>query len=314
MGLYIDGNFTHLFSTQQRRTFDLKNKPNSRYMLAQQIGSSGLTPQLNTSFPNVEFQSLLSPVANLTTMDVSVSIALQADIVCMFNFTSGPYTLDFGYDFWATTCECIKKSGCPSPLEDGTTWALKGDASVVGFQQNASPFTPVRLAATESNATIHAGTNFAAQGTTDATAIIAGRANPNIDSPAPAASNTPANLGINQASVSPTNPHTRSSTSPVYLSVSDVDFTGIRGLSNKVFTHFSYSWISRSNWTPYLGFGGEAEFGLSSKGGSCGSVCRTSSSSVCHASSSSGCTPGCNSCERCSLSQWGVWIKGGVDF
>lgn len=318
MGLYIDGNFTHLFTADQHRTFDLKNKPNSRYMLAQKIGSSRLTPQLSSSFPNVEFQSIFAPVANLTTMDVHVSVALQSDIVCMFNFTSGGYTLDFGYNLWATTCEKIQKSGCASPLDDGITWALKGDASVVGFQDDsagASAFAPIRLAATESNATIHAGTNFPAQGTTNAATIIADRANPNIDSPASAVSNTSSyKVVINPAIFNgTTNPQTRSSIDPVYISLSDVDFVGIKGLSNKLFTHVSYSWVTCNNWTPYLGVGGEAEFGLSRKGGHCGSVCSTSSSACCEANSSS-CHTGCNRCERCSISQWGIWIKGGVDF
>lgn len=310
MGLYIDANLTHLFSTRQHRTFDLKNKPNSRYMLAEKIGSTRLSPQLNASFPNVEFQSIFSPVANLSSMDINVSIALQADMVVMFNFTGGAYSFDFGYDFWATTCESIKKASSSSPLDDGITWALKGDASVIGFQDDsagAAAFAPVRLAATESNATIHAGTNFPIGGTTDPATIIADRANPRINSPGLAATNaTPAlNIVINPAAFNAiTNPQTRSSTAPVYITLSDVDFTGIKGLSNKIFAHFSYSWLTCNNWTPYLGFGGEAEFGLNRKSG-----CEESCSS-----SSSGCSTGCNGCERCSLSQWGIWFKGGVNF
>jgi hypothetical protein len=316
MGIYADANFTHLFSARQHRTFDLIGKPNSRYMLAEQIDSARLTPQLSATFPNVEFQSIFSPVANLTTMDVNVSIALQVDMVAMFNFTSGPYSLDFGYDFWATTCENISKRGCPSPLDDGMTWALKGDASVVGFQDDSATtaaFAPVRLAATESLATIHAGTNFPIGGTTSATAIIAGRANPNIDSPALATTNaTPAlNVVISPAALSATNPQTSSSTNPVYLSLDSVDFTGIKGLSNKLFAHFNYSWITCNNWMPYLGFGGEAEFGLNGK---CSSSCGSSSSVTTCRSSSAACSTGCNSCERCSVSQWGIWFKGGVNF
>lgn len=321
MGLYIDANLTHLFSANQHRTFDLLGKPNSRYMLAEKIGSTRLTPQLAaTTFPNVEFQNQFAPVANLTTMDIKVDIALQADVVAMFNFTGGPYTFDFGYNFWATTCENIKKSGCASPLDDGITWALKGDASVIGFQDDStatSPaFAPVRLAATESKATIHAGTNFPAAGTTNPTTITAGRANPNIDSPALATTNATSalNVVINPGTLNAsTNPQTRSSTNPVYITLSDVDFVGVQGLTNKIFAHFSYSWITCSNWVPYLGFGGEAEFGLNKKAG-CGSLCAASSSVSCPSSSSGCCVSSCNNCERCSLSQWGVWFKGGVNF
>ena len=38
-GFYSDGNFTHLCRTTQTRTFDLVGKPNSRYMLAEQLGT-----------------------------------------------------------------------------------------------------------------------------------------------------------------------------------------------------------------------------------------------------------------------------------
>jgi hypothetical protein len=303
-GFFVDARVTHLFSARQRRTFDLKCKPNSRYMLAQRIGSPQLPIHLdNPPFPAIEFQSEFSPVANLTTFDVDVSIAVQADLVLMLNYTHEHHSFDIGYNFWGITCEKIKKAPCPTPLDDGRTWALKGDASVIGFVSAST--NPVRLAATETMATIHAGTNFPASGTTNAAVITTARTNPNIDSPelATAAAGTDVNIDpdtvINQ---------THSSMSPIFLSIRDVDLVGTRGLSNKVFAHYSYTWLERENWTPYLGFGAEAEFGNNGNthNGNCSSTSSTNSTA------SPSCSTSCKRCVECSVSQWGIWLKGGV--
>lgn len=319
-GFYFTSYVTHLFATRQRRTFDLKNKPNSRYMLAQKLGTPVATPTLdNPPFPNVQFLNEYSPVANLTTFDVDVSVAVQGDLVAMFNYTHGGYSFDLGYNFWGRSCEKIRKNGCPSAIDSGNIWALKGDASTYGFIFDTP--TPVRLAATESQATIHAGTNFPASGTTDPVAINVGQSNPNIDSPALATSSTnEVNIIPNVAFV--TNLQTRSSTAPVFLSDNDVDLVGTQGLSNKLFAHFNYVWQDRDNWVPYLGVGGEVEWGMNGKGNCSSSTttpstATTTSTSSCNTScsTSSNCSSNaCNPCVRCSVSQWGVWLKGGVSF
>ena len=316
-GIFIDANFTHLFRARQHRTFDLKGKPNSRYMLAQKIGSTQLDPHLtNPPFPALEFQSQLSPVANLTTFDVDVEIAAQGDIVAMLNYTHewecGQVSFDLGYNFWGKTCEKIIRNGCPCPLDDGFTWALKGDASVIGFEDDADTgvglFSPLRLAATERSATIHSGTNFPASGTTNPAVITAARANPNIDTPLLATDNTintitlmPRHVVINRAPESLANPQTRSSLSPVFLNLDDVDLSGNRGLTNKIFGHINYTWLGASDWQPYVGVGFEAEFGSKFN---CGNLNECQSA----------CNSSCNPCVDCSVSMWGVWLKGGVAF
>ncbi len=150
---YLDANLTHLFKTRQTRSFDLKGKPNSRYMLAQKLGNpcflgnatlqkciesstnserhglvtSGLTKAAS------QFKNVFTPVANLTTVDVDVNIGAQIDLVLMLNYTTHNWSFDLGYNLWARTCERIKLNcKCPTRLADGQTWALKGDAHVYG--------------------------------------------------------------------------------------------------------------------------------------------------------------------------------------
>ena len=97
-GLSIDANMTHLFETRQQRVFDLKSfGPLSRYLLVEKINEPVAT--LN-----------VSPAANLTYRTVNVSAALQTDVVAMFSYVREFLSVDFGYNFWARTCE--KFSGC----------------------------------------------------------------------------------------------------------------------------------------------------------------------------------------------------------
>ena len=113
---------------------------------------------------------------------------------------------------------------------------------------------------------------------------------------------------------------TGTSRDPVILSIADIDIEGsqTKGLSNKIFTHFSYAWLDNEDWTPYIGIGAEIEF--AQQNGDCNKPsCNTN---PCAANSCSGgscfTTSGCSTCDtdcmRCGISQWGVWIKGGISF
>ena len=91
--------------------------------------------------PSAQFQSAFTTVANLTTFNVNVKIAAQADLVAMFNYSRGAHSLDVGYNFWGRSCEKICKR-CASPLDSGNTWALKGDAFVYGYASVADAVAP----------------------------------------------------------------------------------------------------------------------------------------------------------------------------
>jgi len=306
-GLYVDANITHLFKTHQTRTFDLKCKPLSRYMLAEKLGTSvsglagGITAATaggtGTTIPNAQFQKEFSPVGNLTTQEVHVSIGVQADIAAQFSYACNGLTIDLGYNLFARSCEKIDlDSDCPSTCLDScntgsaviltqNTWALKGDAYVFGFNIATAPATPVALSATESDATINGGTTFPATG---ATTFYQGD-NAGVDNAQFAF------IGVGSATPLYADPagidgQTKTSLNPIFIQMSDINLAGSRYISNKIYAHISYNWLECKHWVPYFGIGGYGEFGINSR------ECSTSS------------------CVTASLSQWGLWFKTGLSF
>lgn len=308
----VEADITHLFKAKQQRTFDLKCKPLSRYMLAEQLVDQTNpefqlipnTPQFNVG---TDLVGQYAPVANFSTRNVNVSIGVQGDLVAMFNYTCRGFSWDLGYNFWAMSSSKISlrcDEDCPDtcgilpfPVD---TWALKGDASVVGFAIDpADPLTLVEfgLGATESKATIFSGTGTGLN-----------PANLNIDPTV-----TPAVGNLNGAGapgidlfVFPgvaTGARINTSSNPVFISIDDLDIEGAeqRGLSHKVFTHLSYTWRDCSDrWMPYVGAGVSAEFGSHSGSDDCAPV-----------------TTDCDTCPSAlsfALSKWAVEIKGGVSF
>ena len=316
-GFYFDAVLTHLFRTNEQRTFDLCCKDNSRYMLVSKFTPTNI-PRANSAIlagkPNAgtgttgrviatsEFDNVYAPVANLTTTDVKVSVGVQADIVAMFNFQRRGFSWDIGYNFWTRSCESIE---CPrecTPCNPDSIfdrnnkdrWALKGDARMFGFR-GGNPITPILLSASQSNATIHKGTNA---GFVDATLTDAELQNAGVDNALFAISSseriihTPTTEGgfdINANQI-------KTSIQTVFLSPRDVALQETKGLSHKVFTNLSYNWDR--NWNPYLGIGGSGEWGKTDCD-DCTSCC----SSTC-----------VDNCVKCSLSQWSIWLKGGFSF
>lgn len=302
----VEADITHLFNAKQTRTFDLIGKPNSRYMLAEKLAPIPATnttdiPQLSgASNAGFAFANEYAPVANLTTQKVKVSIGAQGDVVAMFNYSVRGFSWDLGYNFWGMSTSEIK---CTDSCSDECgivpfaekTWALKGDASVAGTAVNTAGAV-VRIAATESQATIFKGT-FA--GTT----LNALLTNPNIDSPQPATFSRTTTAPTTGDVVDSNGDRINTSVPPIFISASNFDFEGAetRGLSHKVFTHFSYTWTKNERWLPYLGVGFSAQFG--SHSGS-DDNCPTATTT--------------NSCDDDSLSialsNWAVFVKGGISF
>lgn len=319
MGAYFDANVTTRFATRQRRTFDLEGKPLSRYMLAQKLGTPVENLFLNTApgtaansvAPTAQFQNTYVPVADLTTFDVNVSIPGIVDATIMLDIAGGNWNFDLGYNFWARTCENIKPACLQEiPFTNNTTYALKGDARTYGFvAQDATdlppgitPGQPIPLSATESDATIHSGTNTPI-GTPFAQPQTQ---NPGIDleSQQWAMVYVATDNDSDQIVVLPTDtggPATqqRSTLDPAFIQATDIDIEGAetKGLSNRIFGHVSYNWESCDcRWSAFIGAGGFFE--------------------MAHHYGSNHCEdPDFDeSCQTCAFSQWGVWVKGGVGF
>ena len=296
----FEADVTHLFNASQRRIFDLVGKPNSRYMLAEKMNlkpttnlfgspdeALGGTATAATSQFNAEY----SPVANFSTRDVNVSIGVQGDIVAMLNYTYHGFSWDLGYNYWGMSHEHIelRDSDC-APVFPANTWALKGDAQTYGFVDLTNVAVP--LSGTESLATIHQGTNKA-----KATPTVPADTNVGVDNAQFA--QTGNGLGAEIIRVSnPAGPQIKTSIQPIFITVDDLNINGAetRGSSNKLFTHFSYTWVDREDWIPYLGIGGEAEFGNTSHSD------ENDNNSLCDNGIS------------CALSKWAILVKGGVSF
>ncbi len=310
----VEADITHLFKAKQKMTFDLKGKPASRYMLAEKLvtpaATDALTPA-NATFAT-DGTGLYMPVANFSTRDVKVGFGVQGDVVAMFNYTHRGFSWDLGYNFWGMSCSqislscddnCNNNNSCsPAVIPFPNNMALKGDASIAGYNSNGlvppTDFT-YGIGATESGATIFSGTNIGK--------TASSLSNPGIDTPinavAAAGSENPGDLFI-FGDIGGTIIQT--SNTPVFISIYDLDIEGAkqRGMSNKVFTHFNYTWTDRDRWVPYVGAGFSAEFGSHCGNGDCNSTPVVVNNN----------NSGCNSCKKCALSQWGVEIKGGVSF
>lgn len=294
--LYLDAIVDHLFSAQQQRTFDIQGKPFSRYMLIERLGTPIDNNLLaNGTAPVAQFENEFLPVANLSNLCVDVSATVQAELTAMLTFVCDRFSWDIGYNFWYRSCEKLRLRG-NNPFENNNKWALKGDAHVFGFDRGAMGTGPlagaVALSATENNATIFTGTNF----TTDRSIADAIK-NPGIDNPQNATGDGDGTTDNNPLSADPSSNATSIQTSlePYFLDANTIDVCEqlTRGMSSKIFTHFSYLWKHREHWKPYLGIGGEVEF---------------------NHNNNSTCDNECDNCITCAISQWGAWLKGGLTF
>ncbi|HEV2601922.1 MAG TPA: hypothetical protein VGT41_06555 [Candidatus Babeliales bacterium] len=323
VSFYIDANIGHLFKACQTRVFDLCSAgENSRYMLAQRLGSNNDSLEglpTTVSIPGTgtqsdfQFANEFAPVANLTVSKVDVSVAVEADIALKFSYaTDSGFTWDLGYEFYGRSCEKISlKSGCltNNSISD---WALKGDASIFGFTNEATP-VPVALAATESQATIHSGTNFTNSNkvclgfdfTTNTVnnltpAQVIALSNPNIDNPE-FASNSADLLTVASGDNST---FTHTSIQPIILSDDDKKLIGSKAITHKVFTHINYTWKDNEDWEPFVGVGASVELNHES------SCPATPAKKDCPPKN----TKPKSDCASCALNQWSVWVKGGIAF
>jgi len=302
----VDATIVHWFKGKEKRTFDLKGKPLSRYMLAEQMKPIPTTPvgillagatttDAVAPTPPVQFSGTYAPVANFSTREINVSVGVEVDLAAYFAYICRGWEFDLGYNLWYRSKEKISLHNENNSTFPTNTWALKGDAIVYGF---VAPGTPpgVALSATESQATIFAGTNLG----NDTTALR----NTKVDSPAPAFTTV-------EETVTPlhflTTDTLNTSTNPVFIQESDLDLEGAEtsGLTNKVWGFVNYSFLDCENWIPYLGAGFEGEFGRHSGNDNDDKKNNTTTTTTTNNDSGS---------RRIGLSKWAVSVKLGVSF
>ncbi len=330
LALYLDTNVTHLFKTKQCRTFDLCGKPLSRYMLAAKFKTpvdklkASQTLASEAVPPSKQFAGIYSPLANLTTFDVNVSVGAQADLALMLQYIHNCWSCDIGYNFWARSCEKIEHScHCCHNFEDNT-WGLKGDAFMYGFTADLDGLVNpgIALSATQSKATIFNGTNNYPEG--DTSADILYEQNPGIDNRRKAFADDDELFNFTKELQLEIN----TSLNPALINLCDIDLNGARtkGRSHKFFMNIDYTWQNYECTTPYLGIGFEVECAQKPCQNYCDNNSECCSCNTCNNNldfstscincynplcSSSAC---CNCCSISAASQWGIWIKGGLGF
>lgn len=305
---YCDANITHLFPARQCRTFDLKNKPLSRYMLALAFNNNAVDLVAGDHQSRYQFNGTVMPVANFSTMPIDVTIAAQADIVldCVYRYCN--WQFDLGYNFWGRSCEALCRR-CDCCCDNGfqeNTYGLKGDSFIYGFPatyDGAGVLTglgaAVALGPTQSKATIYRGTN----NYPDGAGGVAWNQNPGIDNAKNAFDNAFVPHELVTHMIGTTNPvnfgwtQVKTSFDPILITTADIDTDGARtgGISNKIFGAITYIGHECGTWTPYCSLGASVEFGMKS-----GNREKKSLIDDC--------------CAVCSLSQSSIWFKGGISF
>lgn len=306
---FLDFNMSHLFNARQWRTFDVGNKPLSRYMLVERMTCNVqnlLDPDGNS--PCAQFDNVLLPLANASTLPVRVRADFQTDLSLLFAYTCGHFTADVGYNFFNRTPERIQPcyDPCSTTYFFAHQWALKGDSFVYGFTLNGGGNleTPIALSATQADATINAGTNKAPDGIDG----VAWNRNPGVDNKKLAQRGDPA-ADLYTKSYAGVAGTVYSSFNPRLIGINDLDTTGTKLQTHSFFFNLSHTWDHRPDITPYLGVGAQVEMGLS-----CVRRCKPEKGCA----TQENCTA-CRGAVHCagldtSVSLVAVWLKGGVAF
>jgi len=313
LNLYFDVNGTHLFSNKQIRTFDfVDNNFGSRYILAAKFQKIQPDPDggnppghLANTGEHYEYAGSLLPAINLTAMCCDVSIALQADAVLKLAYTHKNFEFDLGYNFWGRTKE--KVIIADEFTED--EFSLKGDAFMYGAAAPGCinniltaqaayaadvPNSRIPLAAMEDEiATLFVGGNYADDQNSPPqlnpgldysteTALACLTPNTLVYSPIPG-------IGDNATGIETSNPVNFTN------DITELNLNcaiSPSAITSKIFINASYNWhCDEQRAQPFICSGFEVEFDGKRK------------------------DIGCKTCEpRSGLSQWGLWVKGGVGF
>lgn len=98
---FCDINYTYLFKTLQRRSFDFSvNGMCSRYILVKEFDGAG------------NYTGVSQPAINATTLHCDVWNDLELDIVFMVAYTSPHWIVDLGYEGWIRSHEKIALRQC----------------------------------------------------------------------------------------------------------------------------------------------------------------------------------------------------------
>jgi hypothetical protein len=248
LGIYFEGNVTHLFKNRQCRSFDLCNKgPLSRYMLLKEFRREGESV--------VPTGQLVSGI-NFTTREVEVSVPVKGDISVKLAYRSPCIGIDLGYNFYGNARE--KLDFCKRRDEQlvgikGTEGTCVLEYATIGSEQPLSFGT--RVGTVLSNATQSRATSLGGSVTDNAGSLPLPS-----DTVAVTALSRQEGLIVDQDIML-----AKVSRPPVLLSERDLNReSGTAGATatHKVFGYIGYTFenFCGQRWCiPYLGIGGELE-------------------------------------------------------
>lgn len=321
LAFYMLGSITHMFKDRQCRLFDLcPNGAYSRYMLLREYNTDGTAGNLvranNTSFAN---------------RVVDVEIPVKVDFSFEFVYCHCNWKAALGYNVYYHSHEEICDNNCnnnnncynnnngcytcpttnnnykvagltgsccfPATVTYGTTC----DATIIG-DTTSGVTTAAPNATMFSTGNGALGTAVTASGSAclaySTVAVNDLLATPGVSTTVAcdslySVSTTPDATGF----LTDSNLDWRSALSPAYL-------------SHKLFGSINYMWCDECGWNPFLNIGFEVEFdGGNNCDNECISNATSTNSSVCGVN---------NVCrdnnERVGINQWGIWIKGGINF
>jgi len=337
MGLWIEATLAHLFKTRQCRSFDFCCKSNSRYTLLEEMTEDNTLKIGGFDNPaSYVYKKKLIPAIHWSTCPVDVKIDIQADIALKFGYIGSNWNLDLGYNFWARTGEqfCFDNCACRSDK----LYAIKGDAYLYGRKSGGTvPKDAIALSATQSLADIHAGKNLPLK-TGEAPDFE--NTNPRVDNPvfAYATPEEPADQIPFELKTLGNDEDIKTSVDPILVSREHLNLgKSPSSITHKIFCAIGYANKEYVDYTTFLGMGGKVEFAQDN----CNNCCCSSCKRDCNYNSCSTCGNNpcryksscynpwnkksyCGSCDcrndscsskpRGGLSQWGIWIKGGVAF
>lgn len=281
-GFYLEGNVTNVFKTEQKRSFDFtKNGRLSRYMLLKEF-----------DVDNLYIGRMINAI-NFATRNAEIHVGYKADLSAKLALTFGGWMTDIGYNFYARSAEtvCIKTE-CPCDIDQrrfgikGTTGVCSSSYAVNNSVIPAMAMIPdtgsLKDSTTQPNATMFAINTNPSLVVPEGVASLTLAYNSNaLTVDTPTADLIPANGFIVSNAVFASGV---SAVNPVILSCCDLDPNSAaqsRMLTHKVFGHIGYLWEDFC-FQPHIGLGAEVEID--------GREIHN------------------------ALSQWGIWLKGGLTF
>jgi len=254
----------HQFPTRMHRVFDILNKELSRYMLVQKLGEANTTTQLNIgqTTSSYQFQQQFCPLANLTRLPVTTQRSIISDGIFSFLFSIDQFTMRIGSSYTISSTEKIRLAP-NNVFTNNTTWALKGDAQMYGFQNSTSP--GIALCATESNATIFSGTNYPTLGNPSTDQKISARKNSSVDNKGLANINNTYYLRYDPNALTSFTNTINGSNPPIFLQVQDLDIESAQIQYNEYSLFSSLTYTAHNHidsWQPFFSIGSSILFGV----------------------------------------------------